>query len=126
LLGLARKRQRDGGDVNGPQMLKKIAMGVYRPWKKWSVTALLKSARKLYWDDALQWKSIAQERAMTTVMSWTEQVVVIMAISEGKSLLFMLPCILPDIRVTILVLPLVSLRGDLLHQVRELGIDHLV
>jgi superfamily II DNA helicase RecQ len=107
-------------------MLKKIAIGVYRPWKKWSVTALLKSVRKLYRDDALQWKLIAQERAMTTVMSWTEQVIVIMATSEGKSLLFMLPCILPDAKVTILVLPLVSLRGDLLRRVRELGIDHLV
>jgi len=63
---------------------------------------------------------------MTTVMSWTEQVVVIMATSEGKSLLFILPYILPNARVTILVLPLVSLRGDLLRRVRELGIDHLV
>jgi len=49
-----------------------------------------------------------------------------MATDEGKSLLFMLPCILPDARVTILVLPLVSLRGDLLRRVGELGIDHLV
>jgi superfamily II DNA helicase RecQ len=95
-------------------MLKKIAMGVYWPRKKWSIAALLKSVRKLYRDDALQWKLTTQERAMTTVMSWTEQVVVIMATSEGKSLLFMLPCILLDARVTILVLPLVSLRGDLL------------
>lgn len=63
---------------------------------------------------------------MTTVMSWTEQVVVIMATGEGKSLLFMLPCILPDAGVTILVLPLVSLRGDLLRRVREVGIDYLV
>ncbi|KUJ06212.1 uncharacterized protein LY89DRAFT_603686, partial [Mollisia scopiformis] len=46
--------------------------------------------------------------------------------SEGKSLLFILPCILPNARVTILVLPLMSLRGDLLRRVRELGIDHLV
>ncbi|HEY0934969.1 MAG TPA: DEAD/DEAH box helicase, partial [Trebonia sp.] len=126
LLGPAGKRQRDGGDVGGPQMLKKIAMGVYRPRKRWSAAALLKGARKLYRDDALQWKSAAQEQAMTTVMSWTEQVVVVMATGEGKSLLFMLPCVLPGAGVTILVLPLVSLRGDLLRRVRELGIDHLV
>ena len=126
LLGPAGKRKRDGKDISGPQMLKKIAMGIYRPQKKWSAAALLKSARKLYLDDTLKWKSAAQERAMTTIMSWTEQVVVIMATGEGKSLLFMLPCILPDAGVTILVLPLVSLRGDLLRRVRELGIDHLV
>ena len=51
---------------------------------------------------------------------------VVIATSEGKSLLFILPYTLPDARVTILVLPLVSLRGDLLRRVRELGIDHLV
>jgi superfamily II DNA helicase RecQ len=101
-------------------------MGVYRPRKKWSAAALLKSARKLYQDNTLQWKSAAQERAMTTMMSWTEQVVVVMATGGGKSLLFMLPCILLDAGVTILVLPLVSLRGDLLRRVRELGIDYLV
>jgi superfamily II DNA helicase RecQ len=49
-----------------------------------------------------------------------------MATSEGKSLLFILPCILPDTGMMILVLPLVSLQGDLLRRVRELGIDHLV
>jgi superfamily II DNA helicase RecQ len=63
---------------------------------------------------------------MTIIMSWTKQVIIIMAINEGKSLLFMLPCILLDVKVTILVLPLVSLQGDLLHQVRELRINHLV
>jgi superfamily II DNA helicase RecQ len=46
---------------------------------------------------------------MTTIMSWTEQVVVIIATGERKSLLFMLPCILPNTGVTILVLLLVFL-----------------
>jgi superfamily II DNA or RNA helicase len=126
LLEAAGKRKRGSGDVGGPQMLKQIAMGVYRPRTKWAAAALLKGARKLYRNAALQWKCAAQERAMATVMSWTEQVVVVMATGEGKSLLFMLPCVLPDAGVTILVLPLVSLRGDLLRRVRELGIGHLI
>jgi superfamily II DNA or RNA helicase len=126
VLGPAGKRKRADPESDGPQMLKKVAMGVYRPRKKWSSAALLKAARGLYRDDTLQWKSAAQERAMTTVMSWTEQVVAVLGTGEGKSLLFMLPCTLPDAGVTILVLPLVSLRGDLLRRVRELGIDHLV
>ncbi len=63
---------------------------------------------------------------MTTIILWTKQVVVIIATSKGKSLLFMLPCILSNTRVTILVLLLVSLRGDLLCRVRELGINHLL
>ncbi|PVH68494.1 hypothetical protein DL98DRAFT_630600 [Cadophora sp. DSE1049] len=61
LLGPARKRKQDSEDVSSLQMLKKIAMGVYWPRKKWLVAALLKSARMLYLDDPLKWKSAAQE-----------------------------------------------------------------
>ncbi|PMD13123.1 hypothetical protein NA56DRAFT_586191, partial [Hyaloscypha hepaticicola] len=50
-----------------------------------------------------------QEWAIITIILWIEQIVVIMAISKGKSLLFILPYILPDTGIIILVLPLVSL-----------------
>lgn len=58
-------------------------------------------------------------------MSWTEQVVVILPTGAGKSLLFMLPCTLRDAGITILVVPLVALRGDLLRRLRELEIDYI-
>jgi hypothetical protein len=126
LLESTSKRKRNGLDPDGPRLLKKIAQGVYRPRKKWSSAALLKGARQLYHDETLQWKSAMQERAMVTVMSGTEQVVVVLGTGEGKSMLFMLPCVLPDTGITILILPLVSLRGDLLRRVRELAIDHWI
>ena len=126
LLGPLGKRKQDKSESSSPRMLKRIAMGVCRSRKKWSAAALLKGARKLYGDEALKWKSAEQERAMTTVMSWTEQVIAILPTGAGKSMLFMLPCTLPEAGVTILVVPLVSLRGDLLRRVRELNIDYLV
>lgn len=46
-----------------------------------------------------------QERAIVTVMSGSEQVVVVLGTGEGKSMLFMLPCVLPDTGITILILP---------------------
>jgi superfamily II DNA helicase RecQ len=58
-------------------------------------------------------------------MSWMEQVVAILPIGARKSLLFMLPYTLPDARVTILIVPLVSLYRDILQRVREMKIDHL-
>lgn len=97
-------------------------MGTYRRRTAWTSKALLQQARALYKDDALRWKSAAQERAMAVVTSRAEQVVIVLGTGEGKSLLFMLPCVLPGAGVTVLVLPLVSLRGDLLRRVRELGI----
>ncbi|KAJ6438068.1 P-loop containing nucleoside triphosphate hydrolase protein [Purpureocillium lavendulum] len=110
----------------GPELLKRIAMGTYRRRTAWTSKALLQQARALYKDDALRWKSAAQERAMAVVTSRAEQVVIVLGTGEGKSLLFMLPCVLPGAGVTVLVLPLVSLRGDLLRRVRELGIGHHV
>ncbi|KFZ20411.1 hypothetical protein V501_00159 [Pseudogymnoascus sp. VKM F-4519 (FW-2642)] len=106
LLGSPSKRKRSDLDVDGPQLLKRIARGVYRPRKKWSSAALLRGARQLYGDEALQWKSAMQERAMVTVMSGSEQVVVVLGTGEGKSMLFMLPSVLPDAGITILILPL--------------------
>jgi superfamily II DNA helicase RecQ len=59
------------------------------------------------------------------IMSWTKQAVAILPTGAGKSLLFMLPCTLPEAGITVLVVPLVSLHMDMLRQVRELKIDHL-
>lgn len=37
----------------------------------------------------------------------------------------MLPCTLPDARVTILIVPLISLYRDMLRRAREIKIDYL-
>ena len=58
-------------------------------------------------------------------MSGKEQVVTVLPTGARKSLLFMLPCMLPDVQVTILIVLLVLLRGDLLRRMQALRIDHL-
>ena len=110
---------------DGSRLQKRMAMGIYQPRKPWSADALLGGVRKLYGTQEMSWKSADQERALTTIMSWTEQVVVVLPTGGGKSLLFMLPCTLPDAGITILVVPLVALRADLLRRLRELRIDHM-
>jgi superfamily II DNA helicase RecQ len=54
-----------------------------------------------------------------------EQVVTILPTRAGKSLLFMLLYTLLDTQVTILIVLLVSLRGDLLRRIQALEIDYL-
>jgi len=107
------------------RLTKRVAMGVYRPRKPWSAEALLGGARKLFSKEDLEWKSAEQEQAITTIMSRVDQVVAILPTGAGKSLLFMLPCTLPDAGTTILVVPLISLRGDLMRRVVELQIGYL-
>lgn len=51
------------------------------------------------------------------------EVVVVMATGMGKSLLFQLPCCLPGAGTTVLVVPLVALRLDLIYRYRDLGIE---
>jgi superfamily II DNA helicase RecQ len=119
------KRNKRGRIKQESRLTKRVAKGIYRPRKPWSSEALLGGLKKLYGNKEAGWKSREQEKALTTIMSWTEQVVAILPTGAGKSLLFMLPCTLPDAGVTILIVPLVSLHGDMLRRVREMRIDHL-
>lgn len=120
---LQSKKRKNDEERTG--LAKRIAMGVYRPRKPWSADALLGALKRFYGSKEASWKCVEQERAMTAIMSWTEQVVAILPTGAGKSLLFMLPCTLPDAGTTILIVPLVALRGDLLRRIRDAKIDHI-
>jgi superfamily II DNA helicase RecQ len=124
-VGTVLKRKKRGRVEQESRLVKRVAMGIYRPRKPWSTEALLVGVKKLYGNKEAGWKSIEQEQALTTIMSRTEQVVAILPTGAGKSLLFMLPCTLPDATTTILIVPLVSLHGDMLRRLREISIDHL-
>ncbi|KAK0831221.1 hypothetical protein LTS02_018274, partial [Friedmanniomyces endolithicus] len=107
------------------RLTKRVALGVYQPRKPWSSEALLGGLQKLYGDANIAWRSDEQREALVRIMSWTEQVVAVLPTGAGKSLLFMLPCTLPDARITVLVVPLVALYGDMLRRIREMRIEHL-
>jgi superfamily II DNA helicase RecQ len=119
------KQKKRGRVEQESRLMKRVAIGIYRPRKPWSTEALLRGVKKLYGDKDVGWKSTEQEQALAKIMSWTEQVVAILPTGAGKSLLFMLPCTLPDARTTILIVPLVALHTDMLRRVREMKIDHL-
>ncbi|KFY96400.1 hypothetical protein V500_02461 [Pseudogymnoascus sp. VKM F-4518 (FW-2643)] len=55
-----------------------------------------------------------------------EQVLLVMGTGSGKSLLFMVGASVADARTTILVLPMVALRGDMLDRCRRVGIQPLI
>ncbi|KAL5344194.1 hypothetical protein ACLOAV_010842 [Pseudogymnoascus australis] len=55
-----------------------------------------------------------------------EQVLLVMGTGSGKSLVFMVGASVADARTTILVLPMVALRGDMLDRCRRVGIQPLI
>jgi superfamily II DNA helicase RecQ len=112
--------------IQRPQLLQRVTNGTYRRRPQWTATEIRQGAQRLFQDTKFEWRSPEQERAATTVMSGAEQVVAILPTGAGKSILFLLPCTLPSAGVTIVVVPLVSLRADLLRRIAKLGIEHVV
>lgn len=106
-------------------LTKRVATCIYRPRKPWSADALVGAMREFFGSKEASWRCAAQGQAMVTIMSRTEQVVAILPTGAGKSLLFMLPCTIPDAGIAILIIPLVALRGDLLRGIRDAKIDHV-
>lgn len=68
-------------------------------------------------------KSKEQERGLELVVSGIPQLIVSLPTGGGKSLLFMAPAALNKSKTTIVIVPLVSLREDLIERVNELGIS---
>jgi superfamily II DNA helicase RecQ len=94
--------------------------------RHWTGAALLREAQKLYKNELLKWRCPEQERAMRLVANRTPEVLLILATRSGKSLPFMLGSSLPGARTTIVIIPLVLLRLDLLRRCKELGLNPVV
>ena len=72
-----------------------------------------------------QFRSV-QERGIKAIQSGTSPVVAIMPTSAGKSLLFMLPAFAEPGGLTVVVVPLKSLRADMMRRCDEKGIKCVV
>lgn len=106
----------------GGRLAKLQAAGIHRPRRRWAAEDLLQEMRRLHRDNAMDWRSPEQREAMVAVAGAAEQVVAVLPTGAGKSMLFLLPCVLPGAACTLLLVPLVALRGDLLRRIEALGI----
>ncbi|PNP44463.1 hypothetical protein TGAMA5MH_03809 [Trichoderma gamsii] len=105
-----------------------IRGGQYRKQVSHPEPELLAVARELYNDADLQFRQPGRRNGVMAVLGPrpAEQVVVVLATGSGKTLLFMVGAALEDARTTIVILPTVALRGDMLRRVRKVGIKHSV
>jgi superfamily II DNA helicase RecQ len=64
-----------------------------------------------------------QKEAIDAIVAGKSLVVAVMPTRVGKSLLFMLPAWAEQGGITVVVVPLIALRGDIMQQCTKLGIS---
>ena len=89
-------------------------------WQRTRRVDAQKELREMMGENA-EFRSV-QERALRAIMQQQTPVVVIMGTGAGKSVLFMLPARCSE-GVTIVITPLVALRGNMKQRCDELGIS---
>ena len=94
--------------------------------RRWAVLAnidLIAQLKRLVGRPEATFQSVQEEGLKAIVMERRLRVLVIMATGSGKSMLFMLPAaVSPEGGVTIVIVPLTSLRADLKDRCDRLGI----
>ena len=94
----------------------------------YSEADLLAVARKLYHTPDLQFRVLGQRNGVLAIMGPqpVEQVVLVIGTGSGKTLVIMISTAVADARTTILVLPMVALRSDMLRRFHQVGIWPLI
>lgn len=90
--------------------------------RRWLMDQAMEILQRMYGADA-QYRSTEQERAMEHIVAGAGQVLAVLRTSEGKSLLYLLPCQLPGAGTTVLILPLVVLKEEMRRRCAEAGME---
>jgi superfamily II DNA helicase RecQ len=64
-----------------------------------------------------------QKEAINTIVASKSHIVAVMLTGAGKSMLFILPAWAEQGSTTVVVVPLIALRGDIMRRCRKLGIS---
>jgi hypothetical protein len=83
-----------------------------RTQRRWRMEQAVEVLQRIYGPNAW-YRSDGQEQATQHIMAGAGQVLAILRTSEGKSLLYLLPCQLPGAGTTVVILPLVVLKAEL-------------
>ncbi|EED11930.1 DNA helicase hus2, putative [Talaromyces stipitatus ATCC 10500] len=95
--------------------------------QRWTMEQAQTILKRMYGPEA-QYRTSNQQQALQYIIQGFSQVVAVLRTNEGKSLLYLLPCQLPGARTTVVVLPLLVLKQDMLlrYESRHLGSSPLI
>jgi len=122
------KRPRGASETLSLRMLDASKRSQMRRKGAYSEADLLAVARKLYNAPDLQFRVPGQRNGVLAVMGPqpTEQVVLVIGTGSRKTMVVMIGTAIANGGITVLVLPMVALRGDMLRRFHEVGIRPLV
>jgi hypothetical protein len=122
------KRPRGASETLSLRMLDASKRSQVRRRGAYAEADLLAVARKLYNAPDLQFRVPGQRNGVLAVMGPqpAEQVVLVIGTGSGKTMVVILGAAIANAGITILVLPMVALRGDMLRRFHEVGIRPLV
>lgn len=115
-----RAREADGESPITQRVTRRKAPARNR--RRWRMEEAQEILQRMYGADA-EYRSPGQQQAMEHILAGAGQVLAILRTSEGKSLLYLLPCQLSGAGTTILVLPLVVLKTEIQRRCAEAGIE---
>ncbi|KAM3088999.1 hypothetical protein ACMFMG_000617 [Clarireedia jacksonii] len=122
------KRPRGASDMLSGRMLDASKRGHMRRRGAYAEADLLAVARRLYNAPRLQFRVLGQQNGVLAMVGpqLAEQVVLVTGTGSGKTLLVMVGVALADAGNTILVLPMIALRSDMLRRFHQVGIRPLI
>jgi superfamily II DNA helicase RecQ len=122
------KRPRGASETLSLRMLDASKRSRVRRRGAYAEADLLAVARKLYNAPDLQFRVPGQRNGVLAIMGPqpAEQVVLVIGTGSGKTLVVMIGAAIADAGTTILVLPMVALRGDMLRRFHQVGIRPLI
>ncbi|KAJ8066708.1 hypothetical protein OCU04_004101 [Sclerotinia nivalis] len=100
----------------------------FRQRQGYSEEDLLQVAQRLYHSPTFQFRRPGQHRRVMTTFGapFNEQIILILGTGSGKTLIPMLSASLPDAGTTIMIIPIVALRVDMIKRFEAVGIPSLV
>jgi hypothetical protein len=122
------KRGRSNSDVLSIRMLDTIKRVQQHKKGVYSEADITTVTRKIHHRPDLRLRVPGQRATMLAVLGpkKAEQVIVVLATRSGKTLIITVGVSLADARTTILILPLVALRNDMLQRFTDAGIQPLI
>ena len=115
-------------DTPSSSLVKRVASRTRTPrhLRRWGSETVLGALRRLYRDPHAQFRSLPQQDMVETVATGFAEVVIILATGGGKSLSFMVSMFLPQAGTTVVILPLVALKQDMVRRCWDADIQFSV